>query len=108
MIELILLLSLTPAATQNAAVAQFKPCVWPNTCATEAPQTAKNDFEICLAPRKCGGKAVEAPKAPAVAQFKPCVWPNTCAAEQPVTPVVAQFKPCVWPNTCGAAVEEKI
>lgn len=87
MIELILLLSLTPAATQNTPVAQFKPCVWPNTCAAEAVQTAANDFEICLAPRKCGGgKAAEAPKAP----------------------VVAQFRPCVWPNTCGSAVEEKI
>ena len=106
MIELILLLSLTPAATQNAAVAQFKPCVWPNTCATEVTQTAKTDFEICLAPRKCGGKV--ATPAPTVAQFKPCVWPNTCAAEQPVAPVVAQFQPCVWPNTCGSAQEEKI
>jgi hypothetical protein len=106
MIELILLLSLTPAATQNAATAQFKPCVWPNTCATEGLQTAKSDFEICLAPRKCG-KAVAQPE-PKVAQFKPCVWPNTCKAEQPQAPVVAQFKPCVWPNTCGAAVEEKI
>ena len=56
MIELILLLSLTPAATQNAPVAQFKPCVWPNTCAAEAPKT------------------------PVLAQFKPCVWPNTCGA----------------------------
>ena len=106
MIELILLLSLTPAATQNAPVAQFKPCVWPNTCATEVLQTAANDFEICLAPRKCGGSA--ALPAPKVAQFKPCVWPNTCAAEAPKTPVLAQFRPCVWPNTCGSAVEEKI
>ena len=56
MIELILLLSLTPAATQNAPVAQFKPCVWPNTCGKDAVA------------------------APVVAQFRPCVWPNTCGA----------------------------
>ena len=53
MINLILTLSLStfnPApATQTA---QFRPCVWPNTCKT-AP-------------------------APVIAQFTTCVWPNKC------------------------------
>lgn len=49
MLSLILTLAMLEAAPA-APVAQFKPCVWPNTC-----------------------RSVE------VAQFKPCVWPNTCA-----------------------------
>lgn len=54
MINLILLtLSLaTPAPVQTA---QFRPCVWPNTCRTAA------------------APAIE------VAQFTSCVWPNKCA-----------------------------
>ena len=104
MIQLLMILSLTPAAQPQ--VAQFKPCVWPNTCNVELVAVAKNDFEICLAPRKCG--RTETQPAVTVAQFKPCVWPNTCGKEQAVAPVVAQFRPCVWPNTCGAAMDEKI
>lgn len=54
-------LTATPAPT---ATAQFRPCVWPNTCKTVA--------------------------APVVAQFQPCVWPNRCAAvaSGPVTTCV--------------------
>ena len=104
MIQLLMILSLTPAA-QPTLVAQFKPCVWPNTCATEAVKTP--DVEICLAPRKCA-KAVEAVPAVSVAQFQPCVWPNKCAKEAPAAPVIAQFKPCVWPNTCSKAVPSDI
>ena len=102
MIELLMILSLTPAATNPTLTAQFKPCVWPNTCATEQVKTP--DVEICLAPRKCA-KAAEKVE---VAQFQPCVWPNKCAKAAPVAPVVAQFKPCVWPNTCSKAVPENI
>lgn len=53
MINLILTLSLTAVnPTPANATAQFRPCVWPNTCKT-AP-------------------------APVIAQFTTCVWPNKC------------------------------
>jgi len=50
MLELILMITLTPISTQSTA--QFRPCVWPNKC--EQP-------------------------AAVVAQYQPCVWPNRCA-----------------------------
>ncbi len=55
MINLILTLSLFNAqpATETA---QFRPCVWPNTCKT-AP-------------------------APVIAQFTTCVWPNKCVRKE--------------------------
>jgi len=58
MINLLLLtLSLaTPAPVQTA---QFRPCVWPNTCSTA--------------------------EAPVVAQFRPCVWPNRCVESAPIS-----------------------
>lgn len=57
------------------ATAQFRPCVWPNTCKS-AP-------------------------APVVAQFQPCVWPKTCKSAP--APVIASgpVTTCVWPNKCG-------
>ena len=57
------------------ATAQFRPCVWPNTCKTVV--------------------------APVVAQFQPCVWPKTCKSVP--TPVIASgpITTCVWPNKCG-------
>lgn len=57
------------------ATAQFRPCVWPNTCKS-AP-------------------------APVVAQFQPCVWPKTCKSVP--APVIASgpVTTCVWPNKCG-------
>lgn len=75
MLDLILTLSLAALSPAAQSTAQFRPCVWPNKCAVEAPVT--------------------------VAQFRPCVWPNKCAkvVEKPVT--VAQFRPCVWPNKCA-------
>jgi hypothetical protein len=80
MINIILLsLTLVPAATSQTA--QFRPCVWPNVCKTEAP---------------------------AVAQFRPCVWPNVCKTETAapilvIAPVqeVAQFTTCVYPRKCN-------
>ncbi len=40
-------------------VAQFRPCVWPNTCRElPLPNLIQNN---------------------AVAQIQPCVWPNRCA-----------------------------
>lgn len=33
----------------SAPVAQFRPCVWPNTCATQ--QVAQ--FETCVWPKRC-------------------------------------------------------
>ena len=76
----LLLLSLSLANTQPTQTAQFRPCVWPNVCKTEA--------------------------APVVAQFRPCVWPNVCKTEAPAAPViidVAQFTTCVYPRKCGKA-----
>ena len=62
MINLILTLSLFNAqpAPQTA---QFRPCVWPNTCKS-AP-------------------------APVVAQFTTCVWPKTCGKKKSATSLVA-------------------
>ena len=72
MIELLMILSLSPLSGQNTLTAKpFTTCQWPNVCSKPAQ----------------------------VAQFKPCVWPNICAKP---APVLAQFKPCVWPNTCGS------
>lgn len=62
-------LTATPAPTQTA---QFRPCVWPNTCAIEAP----------------------------VVQIQTCQWPNRCVSA-PVEVAALQFRPCVWPNKCG-------
>ena len=63
-------LTATPAPTQTA---QFRPCVWPNTCKTVV--------------------------APVIAEYEPCVMPNKCVA----APVVASgpVTTCVWPNKCG-------
>lgn len=75
MMTMILATFLTAAPTP-VTTAQFRPCVWPNTCATTP--------------------------APVVAQFQPCVWPKTCAAAP--APVVVASGPvttCQWPNKCG-------
>ena len=56
MLELILMLTLNPLTLSSQPVAQFKPCVWPNTCKSKP--------------------------AAKVAQFKPCVWPNTCKSDK--------------------------
>ena len=71
-------LTATPAPVTTA---QFRPCVWPNTCRV-APATP-------MAP------------APVVAQFQPCVWPKTC--KNVPAPVIASgpVTTCVWPNKCG-------
>jgi hypothetical protein len=69
-------LTATPAPVTTA---QFRPCVWPNTCKTVT--------------------------APVVAQFQPCVWPKTCrvapATQVPVLVTAAEYQTCVWPNKCG-------
>lgn len=71
MITLILatFLTATPAPTQTA---QFRPCVWPNTCSS-----------------------VTAP----VVQIQTCVWPNRCASSETVA--AGPVTTCVWPNICG-------
>jgi len=71
MITLILATFLSVPAPVTTA--QFRPCVWPNTCSS-----------------------VEAP----VAQFQTCVWPNRCA-EQPAIVAAGPVTTCVWPNVCG-------
>lgn len=70
MMTLILATFLT-AAPAPATTAQFRPCVWPNTCASMP-----------------------------VVQIQTCVWPNRCTAV-PAAVAAAQFQPCVWPNKCG-------
>lgn len=80
MMTLILATFLT-ATPAPQATAQFRPCVWPNTCKT-AP-------------------------APVIAQFQPCVWPKTCtvapATSSVPAPVIASgpVTTCQWPNKCG-------
>ena len=77
----LLLLTLSLANNAPVRTAQFRPCVWPNTCKATA--------------------------APVVAQFTSCVWPNRCkSAPAPIleslpAAEVAQFTTCVWPRTCG-------
>ena len=75
MMTLILATFLT-ATPAPQATAQFRPCVWPNTCRT-AP-------------------------APVVAQFQPCVWPKTCkSTPAPVVVASGPVTTCQWPNKCG-------
>ncbi|MDD5302732.1 MAG: hypothetical protein PHS14_06435 [Elusimicrobia bacterium] len=75
MMTLILATFLT-AAPAPVTTAQFRPCVWPNTCKTVV--------------------------APVVAQFQPCVWPKTCkSTPAPVLVTAGEYQPCVMPNKCG-------
>mgnify|MGYP001615293320 CR=1 FL=1 len=58
MITLILATFLT-ATPAPEAVAQFRPCVWPNTCKTvaapvAAPVIAAGPITTCVWPNKCG------------------------------------------------------
>ena len=59
MINLILTLSLsTLNPTPATQTAQFRPCVWPNVCKTQAaPVIEVAQFTTCVYPRKCGKKA---------------------------------------------------
>ena len=59
----LILATLLTAAPKPATTAQFRPCVWPNTC-TSAP-------------------------APVIAQFTTCVWPNRCGKKAPAAPLFA-------------------
>lgn len=71
MIQLILMLALTPISTQSK-VAKTQPkqdgpvttCQWPNTCVADVPVTT-------------------------------CQWPNTCASEEPTV------QTCQYPNKCS-------
>lgn len=71
---LVVVLSLTTAAviysnaqiTKTKTQAQFRPCVWPNTCAEPVVQ-----FQPCVWPNHCGTSVVP---------VTTCQWPNTCAA----------------------------
>ena len=72
----LLVLTISLANPVPVQTAQFRPCVWPNVCNTEA--------------------------APTVAQFRPCVWPNRCKTETSAPIIeVAQFTTCVMPKKCG-------
>jgi hypothetical protein len=68
MLSLILTLAMLEAAPA-APVAQFKPCVWPNTCRTQAVEVAQ--FQPCVWPNTCA--------VTPVAQIEVCVWPRRCA-----------------------------
>ena len=59
----LILATLLTAAPKPATTAQFRPCVWPNTCKT-AP-------------------------APVIAQFTTCVWPNRCVKKSHAAPLFA-------------------
>ncbi|HBL17045.1 MAG TPA: hypothetical protein DD417_09950, partial [Elusimicrobia bacterium] len=91
MLEMILILSMSPLMSGADQSAQFKPCVWPNSCGRQEATVLE---ALPFSSRVEDGGSV-------VAQFKPCVWPNRCGGVQAETPVLAQFKPCVWPNSCG-------
>jgi hypothetical protein len=77
MIELLMILSLSPMTSQPNLLAQVQPCVWPNPCGVqEETVEAAAEYEICVYPRKCGGKNQE--ETVQAAQVQPCVWPNPC------------------------------
>jgi hypothetical protein len=71
MIDLILMLSLSPVNPICAPMASVQPCVWPNTCANQ-PQAVAG-FQPCGNPNKC--KAVDVASGP----VQTCVWPNQCS-----------------------------
>lgn len=57
-IAVALVLAAIAVKSYSTPVAQFRPCVWPNTCkALPLPTIIQNN---------------------AVAQIQPCVWPNRC------------------------------
>ncbi len=58
-------LTATPAPTQTA---QFRPCVWPNTCSTVTAPVVQ--IQTCQWPNRCATVAA--------AQIQTCVWPNKC------------------------------
>lgn len=105
MIELLMLLTLSPLNSQPALTAQVQPCVWPNPCIEQQEAITVAEYEICVWPRKCGDGAADSEALEAavetapvqLAQVQPCVWPNPCT-ETPMQ--VAQIQPCVWPNPC--------
>ena len=78
MIELLMVLSLSPLSTNPVLTAGIQPCVWPNTCKTS---------EIVQ-----------------VAQFQPCVWPNKCSGGKKVESVLvaSDFEICQWPRKCSS------
>ncbi len=59
----LLLLTLSLANTAPVQTAQFRPCVWPNTCKTA--------------------------EAPVIAQFTTCVWPKTCGKKKAALSLIA-------------------
>ncbi len=84
MIELLMLLAISPINAKPAMLAQFQPCVWPNPC-SQQEETVRlaSDFEICVWPRKCSGKQ-EKPIQLA-SDFEICVWPNKCSGKKSET-----------------------
>ncbi|MEK7744724.1 MAG: hypothetical protein AAB576_08430 [Elusimicrobiota bacterium] len=56
MIQLILMLSLSPALQAPVQTAAVKPCVFPNTCGAAQTRTITiAEFRPCVFPNRCGG-----------------------------------------------------
>lgn len=70
MIELLMMLSLSPLNPQTLAAKPYTTCQMPNKCAKPA---AVVSLQPCVWPNTCA-KPVNV-----LAQFKPCVWPNKCS-----------------------------
>lgn len=60
----LILATLLTATPKPATTAQFRPCVWPNTC------------------KQAAGPATATEMAPLVAQFTTCVWPHRCSKKR--------------------------
>jgi len=98
MIELILMISLTPVLDgAPVRTAQFETCSLPNQCAP----VAKVEIETCGLPNSCAPVTT----AKADDDMGICVWPNPCTGAEKAAPVVAKFTICQWPKPCGSSGE---
>jgi len=70
MIQLILMVGLSPLSAGSSRNMPIQPCVWPNKCAVEQV----SQFQPCVWPNKCAAEQVS--------QIQPCIWPHRCAAEK--------------------------
>jgi hypothetical protein len=63
----------------SGSIAQFKPCVWPNTCADKVSYSEPVNREVAF--------------------IGPCQEGRLCRKN-----VVALYEPCVWPRLCNGSV----
>lgn len=93
MTELLLLISLIAPVTTPvedcvktrtcAAKTDFEICLYPKKCAPKAAE-AVAQFQPCVWPNTCAKPAA----APVLAQFQPCVWPNRCSGRRSESPLI--------------------